>query len=102
MGVVMSGSSLIRMRYRVPVRCFDLVGWLHVPVARCGCPPTTIQCTGGRPNRDTTFKVIMQRGHILYDLQVNCVFGNMYPNVVSIDNGLHFVLFRDLTVKYDR
>ena len=30
------------------------------------------------------------------------MFGNMYPNVVSIDNGPYFVLLRDLTVKYDR
>ena len=38
----------------------------------------------------------------MYDLLVNCMFGNMYPNVVSIDNGPHFVLFRDLTLEYDR
>ena len=39
--------------------------------------------TGGRlNNRGTTCKV--------YDLQVNCMFGNMYPNVVSIDNGPYF------------
>ena len=28
--------------------------------------------------------------------------GNMYPNVVSIDNGPYFVLLGDLTFKYDR
>ena len=31
-------------------------------------------------------------------LQVNCMFGNMSPNVLNIDNGSYFVLFRDLTV----
>ena len=30
------------------------------------------------------------------------MFENMYPNVVSIDNGPYFVLLRDLTVEYDR
>ena len=30
------------------------------------------------------------------------MFGNMYPNGVSTDNGPYFVLLRDLTVKYDR
>ena len=35
----------------------------------------------------------------IYDLQINCMFGNMYPNVVSIDNDPYFVrlLFRYLT-----
>ena len=37
----------------------------------------------------------------VYDFQVNCMLGHMYPNVVSIDNGPYFVLSRDLTVKYD-
>ena len=27
---------------------------------------------------------------VIYDLQGNCMFGNMYPNVVSIDNGPYF------------
>ena len=35
----------------------------------------------------------------IYDLQINCMFGNMHPNVVTIDNGPYLVLFRDLTVK---
>ena len=39
---------------------------------------------------------------VIYDLQVNCMLGNMHPNVLSIDNGPYFALFRDLTVKYDR
>ena len=38
----------------------------------------------------------------MYDLQVSRMFGNMYTKFVSIDNGPYFVLFRDLTVKYDR
>ena len=64
---------------------------------------TMYSVQGGRLNRHTRLKVVMQRVHIqLYDLQINCMFGNMYPNVVSIDNGPYFVLFRDLTVKYDR
>ena len=46
----------------------------------------------------------MQRSHMSYMIfiQANCMFGNMYPNVVSADNGPYFVLFRDFTVKYDR
>ena len=55
---------------------------------------------GVRLNRDTTCKVAHRE--VIYDLQVNCMFGNMYPNVVSIDNGPYFVLFRGLTVIYDR
>ena len=55
---------------------------------------------GVRLNRDTTCKVVHRE--VIHDLQVNCMFGNMYPNGVSIGNGLYFVLFRDLTVKYDR
>ena len=36
---------------------------------------------------------------VMHDLQVNCMFGNMYyyPTAVSIDNGPYFVLFRDLS-----
>ena len=30
------------------------------------------------------------------------MFGNMYPNVVRVGNGPYLVLFRDLTVEYDR
>ena len=37
---------------------------------------------GVRLNRDTTCKVVMQRGHMIFR-QVNYMFGNMYPNVVS-------------------
>ena len=36
---------------------------------------TVIQ--GVRLNRDTTCKVVHRE--VIYDLQVNCMFGNMYP-----------------------
>ena len=61
---------------------------------------TQLEVQGVRLNRDTTCKVVQRE--VIYDLQVNFMFGNMYPNVVSIDNGPYFVFLRDLTVKYDR
>ena len=60
----------------------------------------TLHIQGVRLNRETTRKVVHRE--VIYDLQVNCMFGNMYPNAVSIDNGPNFVLLRDLTIKYDR
>ena len=55
---------------------------------------------GARLNRDTTCEVVHRE--VIYDLQCNCMFGNMYPDVVNIDNGPYSVLLRDLTVTYDR
>ena len=52
-------------------------------------------------NMDCTFKVRcshVECREVIYDLQVNCMFGNMYyPTAVTIDNGPYFVLFRDLS-----
>ena len=60
--------------YRILIQGVDLIGRLH----------SKYNCSHAEKS---------------YDLQVNCKFGNMYPNVVSTGNGPYFVLFRDLTVK---